>query len=181
MGDYVAPGFTQPGQVVMDNDLALVILGELVRWSRAMAPICLPKLESQLYEGRMAMVTGWGLLKYSLHDKVKSNVLREGRVKVLSNEKCGRMWAPVEYRGITPNMMCAAEKNGLGGKDACSGDSGGPLITEKKGVSGQKQFEQIGVVSFGKGCGDKEFPGVYARVTAQLDWIKRGMEGETCS
>ena len=57
--------------------------------------------------------------------------------------------------------------------------SAGPLITERQG--GEKQFEQIGVVSFGEGCGEKEYPGVYARVTAQLDWIKREMEGETCA
>jgi len=176
--DYVAPGFIQPGRVMHDNDLALIILSRPIRWSRSVAPICLPTLGSQLYEGRMATVTGWGLL--AAGDMVKSTVLRKGHVKVISNKKCGQMWAHQEWlQGITENMLCAAEKNGLGGKDACTGDSGGPLITERQG--GEKQFEQIGVVSFGEGCGEKEYPGVYARVTAQLDWIKREMEGETCS
>ena len=45
---------------------------------------------------------------------------------------------------------------------------GGPLVVQRLGGS----YELIGVVSWGKRCAEADFPGVYARVTMQLDWIK---------
>ncbi len=48
------------------------------------------------------------------------------------------------------------------------GDSGGPHVM----ANGQR-WEQIGVVSWGIGCGKEEFPGVYTRVTSFLDWIEK--------
>ena len=59
----------------------------------------------------------------------------------------------------------------------------GPLFVARNGVevNGKKQYEQIGVVSTGEPCGDRKDPtGVYAKVTAQLDWIKKYMYGKTC-
>ena len=37
----------------------------------------------------------------------------------------------------------------------------------------------VGVVSWGIGCADKEYPGIYARITSVLPWIKREL-AETC-
>ena len=62
-------------------------------------------------------------------------------------------------------MLCAAAP----GKDACQGDSGGPLVVKENG-----RFAVAGVVSFGsQGCTH----GVYARVTAQMDWILANTQG----
>ena len=58
-------------------------------------------------------------------------------------------------------MICAARE----GKDSCQGDSGGPLITA------DGRDIQVGIVSFGEGCADLNYPGVYASVAAHYDWI----------
>jgi hypothetical protein len=59
-------------------------------------------------------------------------------------------------------MMCAGHS--LPNRDSCYGDSGGPLLDKVTG-------EQVGIVSFGKGCGDPDFPGVYTRVSKYTSWI----------
>lgn len=59
-------------------------------------------------------------------------------------------------------MLCAGALE-QGGRDACQGDSGGPLI--------DKDAKLVGVVSWGVGCGRKDFPGVYARVSGLKGWL----------
>ena len=51
------------------------------------------------------------------------------------------------------------------------GDSGGPLVHKMAGG----KMEQVGIVSWGIGCGKEDFPGVYTRVTEMRDWISKVM------
>ena len=61
-------------------------------------------------------------------------------------------------------MFCA---RGTTGADTCLGDSGGP-IAYRMGSAGQldnpSAWRLVGVTSWGTGCGNAEFPGVYARL-----------------
>ncbi|KAG8006577.1 Enteropeptidase, partial [Nibea albiflora] len=56
------------------------------------------------------------------------------------------------------HMICAGLDEG--GKDSCQGDSGGPMVSKSN-----SKWVQAGVVSFGRGCAEANFPGVYARVS----------------
>lgn len=53
------------------------------------------------------------------------------------------------------------------GRDTCQMDSGGPLAHKNNG-----KFELVGLTSRGRGCALPDYPGVYARVSVQLEWIK---------
>lgn len=122
-------------------------------------------------EGDSVTVMGWGDTVASNSYALLSSTLREVELKVVSNQNCARSDGYVgryfdSYNGrITGNMLCAKDL----GQDSCQGDSGGPLVL--KGSSGDTDV-QVGVVSWGIGCANENFPGVYSRVSSAYDWIK---------
>uniref|UniRef100_A0A8C5IUZ1 Enteropeptidase n=1 Tax=Junco hyemalis TaxID=40217 RepID=A0A8C5IUZ1_JUNHY len=142
-----------------DSDIALMHLQHKVQYTDYIQPICLPEKNQQFPPGINCSIAGWGAIR---NDGPSSNILQEAEVPLLSNEKC-QQWMP-KYN-ITENMLCAGYD--MGGIDSCQGDSGGPLTFE----DGDKWF-LVGVTSFGEGCALPQRPGVYARVTMFVDWIK---------
>uniref|UniRef100_A0A3B4T767 Peptidase S1 domain-containing protein n=1 Tax=Seriola dumerili TaxID=41447 RepID=A0A3B4T767_SERDU len=145
-----------------DNDIALLRLSSPVDFTNYIRPVCLAADGSVFRAGTTCWVTGWGT--------VQSNVplpspqrLQEVDVPVVSNSQCNESYASSNI-GITSNMICAGLPEG--GKDSCQGDSGGPMVS-KDG----SRWVQAGVVSFGIGCAEPSFPGVYARVSEYQTWI----------
>ena len=84
--------------------------------------------------------------------------LREVTVFAVDDEQCADSYFEIMDSTI---MFCAGYPSG--GRDSCQGDSGGPMV-DSSGVL-------AGVVSWGRGCGLLDFPGVYSRVSAVVDWI----------
>lgn len=65
-------------------------------------------------------------------------------------------------------MLCAGNIQEQKRVDSCQGDSGGPLMCERPGES----WVVYGVTSWGYGCGVKDSPGVYTKVSSFVPWIK---------
>jgi secreted trypsin-like serine protease len=72
---------------------------------------------------------------------------------------------------VNDGMICAGDPNPPPGADivhdTCQGDSGGPLVARV----GDKPI-QVGIVSWGEGCGIPKVHGVYTRLGKYIDWVK---------
>lgn len=115
------------------------------------------------FVGQEATVVGWGTNNFSNPDRpLFPSELNEVELPIVSPAVCND---PTSYNGIIGDgQICAGFPQG--GRDSCLGDSGGPLMA----LQGN-EFRQIGVVSFGRGCAEPGFYGVYSRVSFYKPWI----------
>lgn len=59
-----------------------------------------------------------------------------------------------------------------GGLDACQGDSGGPLFVLP--VDGNvANAQQLGIVSWGRGCGLADYPGIKLLLSPRLNVLRK--------
>ncbi|CAG9822919.1 unnamed protein product [Phaedon cochleariae] len=138
-----------------DYDIALLELDPPLILNQSTRPARLPEAGQVIPDNAQLTITGWGATyaaDYVVYD------LQEVTVPTVNRNVCQSALA---NDTITNNMFCAG-LIGVGGKDSCDGDSGGPAM-----INGQV----VGIVSWGYSCADPRYPGVYARVSAFRDWI----------
>ncbi len=150
------PGYTTSSHRF---DIALVRLASAIDFNHpGKAPVALVTQQDadngMTDHGVMAKVSGWGALSSG---GPSPNILQAIEVPVITS---GTSYPP---NMITPDMIMA----GASGQDACQGDSGGPMVIE----DGNGWYKLAGVVSWGVGCGEPGYPGVYARVSYFEDWL----------
>ncbi|EDW74912.1 uncharacterized protein Dwil_GK15931 [Drosophila willistoni] len=154
-----------------DNDIALIRLNRpLDVDNKPLRPICLP-VRDHSFDGELAIVTGWGAQR---EGGFATDSLQEVEVLVLTQMEC-RLNSTYKSGQITDNMICAGYLQN-GGRDACSGDSGGPLHVHFD--EQPTQYQLAGLVSWGEGCARPQAPGVYTRVSQYLRWIERNTPGD---
>ncbi|XP_042221600.1 transmembrane protease serine 9-like [Homarus americanus] len=145
------------------NDVAMLTLNKPAEYNNKVRPVCLDR-SSKRYEGEEVTVAGWGSM---YEGGPQPSTLFRVRLKVVSNNDCRAKYGRSAPGGIVDSYLCA----GTFGKDSCQGDSGGPLVKLEGGV-----WKQVGLVSWGIGCGKGHFPGVYSRISSFINWIDRVKE-----
>jgi secreted trypsin-like serine protease len=110
--------------------------------------------------GAPLTVSGWGTTMPVSADAPPnadpaSDTLRAATVNLVADgaSTCGPAYLP-DY--VDALMLCAAAAN----TDSCQGDSGGPLVSQTSPPV------LVGIVSFGAGCADPRYAGVYTEVAA---------------
>ena len=158
------------------NDIALLELAKPAQSTPV--PYAQPANAELEKPGVVGVVTGWGLLQDASWDEekkawvhrqtgqalsseqVRDSKLRQVELPLIGWEACRDAYKDKGGGIVSAANLCAGTPEG--GKDFCQGDSGGPLVAR----DAQNLDVQIGVVSWGIGCGVRGIPGVYTRVSA---------------
>jgi len=133
------------------NDIAVIKLSSRLRMDDTVRSI--PLADSTPPMGSPASVSGWGRVGYN---QPQSDILLETAVTISNWYSCRYSYRQIIH--ITKDMICASGP----GRDACTFDSGGPLVSDGK---------LVGIVSFGRGCASPDYPGVYVNVAKYKPWI----------
>ncbi|CAG7727544.1 unnamed protein product [Allacma fusca] len=103
-----------------------------------------------------AIAIGWGRLSTG---GASPETLQHVEVPFVTDVNCRNAYG---QSLIYDSMICAGHPDG--GKDACQGDSGGPL---------NHNGTMVGITSWGYGCAQASYPGVYTEVSYFHDWVKQ--------
>lgn len=129
-------------------DVGIVKLEKPLNLTNLVKPIELVDVGAEPKPGTTITLSGWGVTNERSNQAPE--LLRTTTVKVVNRWVCSVPYLLINR--ITKEMICAAAM----GKDTCQGDSGGPAVDD--------QGKQVGIVSFGNGCANVLFPGVYTNL-----------------
>jgi len=137
------------------NDICTLDLAEEADLSSDVIDVIALPEENEEYEaGTECIVSGWGTTSSG---GSLAKILQKVTVPVVDDEACRKAYGEKE---IADSMICAGLDEG--GKDSCQGDSGGPFMCGK---------QLSGIVSWGYGCAEAGYPGVYTQTSYFISWL----------
>jgi len=143
----------------IENDICMLDLAEDADFnSDVIGAIDIPADGLEYDAGTLCTVSGWGTT--SEGGQLAHNLMKV-QVPVVSDADCRDAYG---QNDIADSMICAGLDEG--GKDSCQGDSGGPFMCGS-GLDG--------IVSWGYGCAQPGFPGVYTQTSYFVSWINANM------
>jgi secreted trypsin-like serine protease len=121
--------------------------------------------------GTLATIAGYG---DTTGDSDFPKVLQEAKVPIVKDEDAAAAY-PYLVDGVDPlfggfeSQTQVAAGFAQGGTDTCQGDSGGPLL-----VPASNGMRLVGDTSYGSGCAQPGFPGVYGRLgdDTMREWVR---------
>jgi secreted trypsin-like serine protease len=150
------------------NDLALIKLVKPVPFSDSISPICLPDRDVLANEPAEALF--WG----ETRGTGSNRPLLPATVPIISIATANDR---AHYNGRIDETMIAA---GSGGKGACVGVDGAPLVVKRNDT--EDRWMLVGIASWGIDCDqDASRPGVYARVRSGIGWITSAVQSLSAS
>jgi secreted trypsin-like serine protease len=142
----------------LENDIALLQLSSTISYTNATPIRLISKIDSAAGAtdpGVMSWVTGYGLIK--ANPATYPVVLQKVQLPIVSNTEAATVWDDIAKTDLMAGYRS-------GNKDACNGDSGGPLI-----VPVDDGYKLAGLVSWGSSNCDTY--GAYTRVSIFEKWI----------
>lgn len=128
----------------------------LIKLDRTVDLPTLPLARGTDHDTGTFTIMGWGLTRETGLDQQRR--LRYAKVPAVPGRTCVDAYRPVGVKVVVAESLCA----GARGVDSCQGDSGGPMV--RRDAKGR--WLQVGIVSWGLGCGRAGYPGVYTRISA---------------
>lgn len=156
-----------PASMTMTNDIAFIRLRRPIDEINPVKIKWREISDSDIEKRQLkATVCGWGKIKASGD---YADQLQCASLHLISGRKCNKLYNPYkEYKhvSVSDREICAADLPDYM-KDACKGDSGGPLFQmHRNKKTGAKEPYVIGLVSSGDRCAKKHKPGTYTRLSS---------------
>jgi len=142
---------------------------------RLEAPVSSPTallMDLEIPEGDLVFAAGWGALNEGSDTEEQRfpGTLMGVFLDAIPGLICN-IDIPAYTGDVFDSSICANVSGG--GKDSCQGDSGGPLYSTRLQSNNSVLLTGVaGITSWGIGCADPRYPGVYTNVASFIDWIR---------